>query len=58
MSILSFLPFASRSRKKIREGEAPAEPLGGKLLIQNGSTGASPFHANANWDSAFQSLTW
>jgi hypothetical protein len=24
------------------EGEAPAEQLGGKLLIQNGSAGASP----------------
>jgi len=24
------------------EGEAPAEPLGGKPLIQNGSAGASP----------------
>jgi hypothetical protein len=31
-----------KSYEEIREGEAPAEPRDGKLLIQNGSAGASP----------------
>jgi len=37
-------PLEKGSCEKIREGEAPAEPLGGKMLIQNGSAGASPSH--------------
>jgi hypothetical protein len=28
--------------RALREGKAPAEPVGGDLLIQNGSAGASP----------------
>ena len=34
------------SCEKIREGEAPAEPRGRKLLIKKGSAGASPSRAN------------
>ena len=33
--------------ERIREGEAPAEPVGRKLLIQNGSAGASPSQRDA-----------
>ena len=35
------------SCEEIREGEAPAEPGARKLLIQDGSAGASPSHTNA-----------
>jgi len=35
-------PFGYGSCEKTREGEAPAEPFGAKLLIENGSAGASP----------------
>ena len=33
-----------RNRRALREGEAPAEPVGGNLLIQNGPAGASSAH--------------
>jgi len=41
------LVLPNKGAVETREGEAPAEPLGGKLLIQNGSAGASPSRGTA-----------